>query len=118
MVNPEATLPGDAPVSCDACEAVCCRLEVLLIGDTGVPEEFIHTDEWGGMTMATSDDGWCAALNPESMRCRIYDRRPWVCREFQLGGAECVAERAAYASARQQGDALPGSPDARVRRAC
>jgi Fe-S-cluster containining protein len=30
------------------------------------------------------------------MRCGIYDRRPGVCRAFEMGGADCRAERAAY----------------------
>lgn len=96
----EETIRCDTTVTCADCEAVCCRLEVLLITDTGVPDEFVETDRWGGMTMARSDSGWCSALDLTTMLCRIYDRRPWVCREFQMGGHECVAERTGYAKAR------------------
>jgi Fe-S-cluster containining protein len=91
----EASLGYDSKVRCTDCEAACCRLEVLLITDTGVPERFIETDEWGGMSMARLEDGWCAALDRSSNRCRIYAQRPWICREFQMGGPECIAERAA-----------------------
>jgi Fe-S-cluster containining protein len=85
--------PTDSEISCERCEACCCRLEVLLITDTGVPARFIAIDRWGGETMARLDDGWCAALDRRTLRCTIYDRRPWVCREFEMGGPECVAER-------------------------
>ncbi|MCF7985617.1 MAG: YkgJ family cysteine cluster protein [Thiohalocapsa sp.] len=85
--------PADSEISCERCEACCCRLEVLLITDTGVPARFIAIDRWGGETMARLDDGWCAALDRRTLRCTIYDRRPWVCREFEMGGPECVVER-------------------------
>jgi uncharacterized protein len=87
LPEPEAT--------CANCQACCCRLEVLLITDTGVPDHFIELDKWGGQTMARLDDGWCAALNRQSMKCSIYENRPWVCREFEMGEHECLTERAA-----------------------
>jgi Fe-S-cluster containining protein len=45
------------------------------------------------MTMARLDDGWCAALDRETMMCSIYELRPWICREFEMGGYECLEER-------------------------
>ncbi|OZA42895.1 MAG: zinc/iron-chelating domain-containing protein, partial [Hydrogenophilales bacterium 17-61-76] len=42
----------DAEVTCSNCRACCCRLEVMLITDTGVPEHFIEVDEWGCWHMA------------------------------------------------------------------
>ncbi len=86
-------MPDKSDISCENCQACCCRLEVMLITDTGVPERFIATDEWGGMTMARLDDGWCAALNRDTMRCTIYPVRPLICREFSVGSAECIEER-------------------------
>jgi len=88
-------IPLAEAVSCSNCEARCCRLEVMLISDTGVPEHFIASDQWGGQTMARLDDGWCAALDRNTMGCRIYPRRPDICRQFEMAGAECLAERAA-----------------------
>lgn len=87
------TLPDNA-VSCASCEACCCRLEVMLITDTGVPDKFIAIDKWGGRTMARLDDGWCAALDRNTMSCMIYEKRPKICRELEMGGTECIAERA------------------------
>jgi Fe-S-cluster containining protein len=85
----------DAGVSCVTCEACCCRLEVMLITDTGVPDHFIDIDKWGGMRMARLDDGWCSALDRGTMTCMIYERRPWICRELEVGEYECISVRAA-----------------------
>ena len=93
MKNDVATV-SDNNVSCSSCKANCCRLEVMLVTDTGVPEEYIEVDQWGAMTMARLDDGWCAALDRDSMLCTIYDKRPWICREFAMGSDECLNERA------------------------
>ena len=83
----------DEKVTCATCQANCCRLEVMLITDTGVPEMYVEIDKWGGMVMARLDDGWCAALDRNTMKCTIYDKRPLICREFEMGGYECLAER-------------------------
>ncbi|MGL1014541.1 hypothetical protein ACSTEF_22475, partial [Vibrio vulnificus] len=40
--------PPSSNVSCSNCKACCCRLEVMIISDTGVPEEFIARDQYGG----------------------------------------------------------------------
>ncbi len=92
MKNEETALP-DSKVTCENCEACCCRLEVLLISDTGVPDRFIEIDKRGGMTMARLEDGWCSALDRSTMACTIYEKRPWVCREYEMGGYECITER-------------------------
>jgi uncharacterized protein len=65
----------------------------MLITDTGVPERFIATDPWGGQTMARLADGWCAALNRDTLLCGIYESRPLICREFAMGGEDCVEQR-------------------------
>ncbi|QXO18846.1 YkgJ family cysteine cluster protein [Vibrio ostreae] len=81
------------PVLCSNCKACCCRLEVMILTDTGVPDEFISRDKWGGETMKRLDDGWCAAIDRETFMCTIYDNRPWICREFEMGSYECRDER-------------------------
>lgn len=81
-------------VTCAECRACCCRLEVILMGEDRVPERYIRTDRWGGQVMARLDDGWCAALDRETMRCGIYARRPGVCRDYAMGGDDCRIERA------------------------
>ena len=91
----EARTLTDTEVNCANCEACCCRLEVMLISDTGVPNNFIEIDKWGGRIMARLEDGWCSALDRNTMICAIYEKRPWICREFEMGEYECISERAA-----------------------
>jgi Fe-S-cluster containining protein len=83
----------ETEVTCSNCQACCCRLEVFLLTDTGVPEEYIAVDNWGGETMFRLEDGWCAALDRETLMCSIYENRPWVCREFEMASYECLVER-------------------------
>ena len=70
------------------------------MGNDDVPEELTERDRWGGQVMARLDDGWCAALDRDTMRCLIYERRPQVCRDFQVGSSECVAERKVFMGAK------------------
>ena len=94
MTIDTTTLPN-SDVTCVNCEACCCRLEVMLITDTGVPDTFIEIDKWGGIRMARLEDGWCSALDRDTMICTIYEKRPWICRTFEMGEYECISERAA-----------------------
>lgn len=94
-----STEPIGPATTCDSCPAICCRLEVLLVTDTGVPPRYTRGNRDGVPTMDRLADGWCAALDRATMRCRIYDARPLVCREFAMDGPECVAERALWAPA-------------------
>src|SRR5687767_13535096 len=80
--------------TCVTCRARCCRLEVMLTSDDDIPLHLVEHDRWGGEVMARREDGWCAALDRATMLCSIYDRRPGICREYELGGSDCVAERA------------------------
>ena len=82
-------------VSCQNCEACCCRLEVMLFTDTGVPDRYVEEREGEVPVMHRLEDGWCAALDRDTLLCRIYDRRPLLCREFEMGGPDCLAEREA-----------------------
>lgn len=89
----EITLLPEPAKTCATCLACCCRLEVMLVTDTGVPDRFIDIDEWGGQVMARLDDGWCAALDRNTLLCKIYEQRPLICREFEMGESECITER-------------------------
>ncbi|RKT47710.1 YkgJ family cysteine cluster protein [Thiocapsa rosea] len=82
-----------APITCETCAASCCRLEVWCLTDTGVPGHLTVTDHFGRTLMDRLDDGWCAALDRDTMLCRIYAQRPLVCRELEVGSPECLAER-------------------------
>ncbi len=87
----------DPSVVCDECEAICCRLTVVLLpGDERVPEQFVTADERGMRVMAHGEDGWCTALDLDTMRCSIYELRPGICRKFTMGSEFCRAERDAW----------------------
>jgi Fe-S-cluster containining protein len=83
-----------ASVTCTTCRANCCKLEVILMEEDDVPSAFVQVDRWGGHVMARLADGWCAALDRNTMRCAIYARRPGVCRDYEMGGSDCLLERA------------------------
>lgn len=65
----------------------------MILTDTGVPEAYISTDKWGAETMLRLDDGWCAAIDRETFLCKIYENRPLICREFEMGSFECQQQR-------------------------
>ena len=80
-------------VTCSNCRACCCSLEVMILSDTGVPSQYISVDQYGSETMLRLDDGRCSALDRDTLMCSIYENRPWVCREFEMGSYECINER-------------------------
>jgi uncharacterized protein len=65
----------------------------MLMGEDDVPPGLTQTDAWGGQVIARLEDGWCAALDRDTLLCRIYERRPGVCREYPVGGSDCIVER-------------------------
>lgn len=81
-------------ISCSACAACCCRLEVLLMGDDDIPVALSAEDKWGGWVMRRLADGWCIAVDRATMKCSIYDIRPGVCRDYPVGDSDCLVERA------------------------
>jgi len=85
-----------AEICCSNCQASCCRLEVMLMGDDQPPEHLTGQDEWSGWVMRRLDDGWCAALDRTNQRCTIYARRPTICRDYQLGDSDCLEQRAKW----------------------
>lgn len=88
----------DRSISCQRCDAVCCRQTVLVMPeDRGVPRHMIDRTPEGLEVMAQDEDGWCVAMDPNRMNCSIYDRRPGVCRAFQMGSRDCREVREIYA---------------------
>ncbi|HPN79457.1 YkgJ family cysteine cluster protein [Dokdonella sp.] len=87
----------DPNVSCSSCEAVCCRLTVVLEASDEVPEHLVAHGENGVDTMAHDKDGWCSALDRSRQCCSIYGQRPSVCRRFAMGGGYCRLEREIFA---------------------
>lgn len=103
MSLPAENDAGTSPaISCSSCKACCCRLEVMLMGDDDIPPELTEQDRWDGWVMARLDDGWCAALDRNTMLCTIYERRPMICHDYQVGDSDCIEERRLHNSARME----------------
>ena len=68
-------------------------MQVMILEDTGMPDRFIETDASGAQTMRRLEDGWCVALNRDTFLCGQYAHRPLICREFEMGGADCLQTR-------------------------
>ena len=96
--GPRAAPDIDPAVHCSACDAVCCRLTVVLLPGDDVPERFTAWTDEGLHVMARDEDGWCVALDGARLCCSIYDSRPAICRKFAMGGPYCRAVRADYAA--------------------
>lgn len=101
----------DDPIACSRCDAVCCRLPVLLLPGDEVPRWLIEVDTYGPDRMAQWDDGWCAALDRHTMRCSIYAQRPQICRDFAMGGADCKDERSLWRGHGANADSFDSGDD-------
>jgi Fe-S-cluster containining protein len=90
-------------VHCSNCDAVCCRLTVVLLPGDDVPARFVAVNDVGLDVMARDEDGWCVALDGASHRCTIYETRPQICRKFHMGGPYCREVRTDYYDRRARG---------------
>jgi uncharacterized protein len=86
----------DPHVSCSACDAVCCRLTVVVMPEDDVPRHLVERTPAGLEVMARDEEGWCVAVDHRHMHCGIYEQRPGICRKFAMGSAYCRDERAVY----------------------
>jgi len=86
----------DPDISCSACDAVCCRLTVVVMPDDDVPRHLVERTSQGLDVMARDEEGWCVAVDHQHMCCSVYDQRPAICRKFAMGSAYCRSERKLY----------------------
>ncbi len=86
---------GKVPL-CARCDAVCCRLTVVLQTEDRIPRHLTTRTDAGLEVMARDEEGWCVAVDAASMRCSIYDSRPAVCRRFVMSGPYCREVRNDY----------------------
>jgi uncharacterized protein len=99
-----ATMQSEgAAVECSSCDAVCCRLTVVLLPEDNVAGHLTTHTEAGLHVMARDEDGWCVALDSTRMCCSIYASRPEICRKFRMAGPYCVDVRADYTDRRTRG---------------
>ena len=69
------------------------------MSDDDIPIELTEQDRWGGWIMTRLNDGWCAALDRNTMLCTIYEQHPTICRDYQAGDSDCINERILHAIA-------------------
>lgn len=81
---------------CERCDAVCCRLTVLLQPEDRIPERYTTRTTEGLHVMARDAEGWCVAIDGARMQCGIYESRPQVCRRFVMAGPYCREVQADY----------------------
>jgi uncharacterized protein len=88
-------------ISCTACGACCNRIghpPFSLSGDEFAELEALRPDLAAGVQQA-ADAGRlerklpCLWLDPTSKRCRHYDLRPKICRDFAIGSPKCLELR-------------------------
>ncbi|MGQ0635806.1 MAG: YkgJ family cysteine cluster protein [Planctomycetaceae bacterium] len=97
------------PSNCDGC-GLCCEgigSPVLLYASRpnaaqphpfrpdGLPEELIREidDRFLGLVRGQEPQERCLWFDPEARRCRHYEWRPQVCRDYELGGDACISLR-------------------------
>lgn len=75
--------------ACERCDAVCCRLTVVLQHEDRIPLHLTSRTAAGLQVMARDPEGWCVAIDSARMCCSIYESRPQVCRSFVMSGPYC-----------------------------
>lgn len=96
-------IPAVDVADCRQCDAVCCRLTVIVDAADGIAEHLTELTDEGLTVMARDEEGWCVAVDAARMNCSIYEARPEVCRRFHMGGPYCDAIREDYARAGTRG---------------
>lgn len=78
-------------LQCDKCDGACCRMVTIKVGAMSEDQA-----RWAAMRGEVKGEHWvlpvrCVALNNFTGKCTIYEDRPDVCREFEMGGTLCKA---------------------------
>lgn len=103
-------LPIVAPDSCDDCGLCCMGIgsPVLLYAThpdvqglhpfrpAGIPAELIREidEHFLGLHRGQEPQAQCLWYDPTTRRCRNYEWRPQVCRDYELAGTACLMRRA------------------------
>lgn len=100
-MNAQVAPSSDA--DCMRCDAVCCRLTVVLQSEDRIPPRFTTYTEAGLHVMDRDEEGWCVAIDGARMQCSIYEIRPQICRRFVMAGPYCREVRADYSDRNTRG---------------
>lgn len=105
------TLDVLQPANCDGC-GLCCEGNgspvTLYVSrqewqshpfrPAGLPDDLIREidDNFAGLFRGQESQDRCLWFDAEARRCRHYEWRPQVCRDYELGGFACLASRSAH----------------------
>jgi Fe-S-cluster containining protein len=83
----------ESDIDCEAgralgCQTFCCRLLVRLDPDEREPARDGLTPK--GFVDKNLEDGLCIHLDRENHRCRIWAKRPRICREYHCNDDEML----------------------------
>lgn len=89
-------------LSCDNCARCCSQMRTPpFLGLLDPPGEGYHAlpaELQEEVRRAVYDDrpqdSPCSWLDPVTLKCRHYDLRPAICRDFEMGGDGCLKWRA------------------------
>jgi Fe-S-cluster containining protein len=98
-----SAIPAPELPLCASCDAVCCRLTVVLQPEDRIPAHLTEHSPAGLTVMARDAEGWCVAIDAARMCCSIYETRPDVCRRFVMSGPYCRAVRTDYLDSTSRG---------------
>ena len=115
-------LPILAPTSCDGCGCCCQGIgsPILLyrpypglkgphpFRPPGIPEVLIREieDIFGGLMRGQEPQEQCLWYDAATRRCRHYEWRPQVCRDYELGGIGCLLAREERLDSAETGPAI------------
>ncbi len=102
-VSPSLYLAFSIKNLCERCDAVCCRLTVMVDPTDRIPQHLTSVTPQGWHVMARDEEGWCVAIDAARMCCSIYETRPAICRRFVMSGPYCRDVRATYDDQRRRG---------------
>jgi uncharacterized protein len=104
--NPRTPAMTALPIitDCNDCGACCSQLGTppfLSYERDLVPDELLAEIDAIEFTQQDENGGPCIWLDPTTRQCRHYDERPFICREFEMGGEDCRNVRMTNESTRQ-----------------
>ncbi len=73
-------------VNCDNC-GVCCTKPFIRNND----KSYAFTGTVHEQTVR-----FCKHFDCEALKCKIYNERPPVCRDYPIGGKECLLKRTLF----------------------
>lgn len=88
------TLPVLDCRTCGACCTYCGAPPYAMREIVAMGERLMALRLWlANIMVSAKPNTSCAAYDADAKRCTIYEDRPKVCREFEIGGSACLNAR-------------------------